>query len=159
MRPKPDERFEFLPLFGDELVFIASPLHPWSVAGAVPRAEIARQNLVVYGKKSFTWRLVDEYFREEKIVLNTVIELGSMEAIKELVKLDLGVGIVAPWIAQKELRDGTLVALPLGRRKARREWGVLHWRARPLTLAEETFIGLCRSASESLLQAAEDLRR
>ena len=43
-----------------------------------------------------------------------------------------------------------LVALPLGRRKARREWGVLHWRARRLTLAEETFIGLCRSAADCL---------
>jgi DNA-binding transcriptional LysR family regulator len=150
MELKADERFQFTHLFGDELVFIASPLHPWAASGSVPRAEVARQNLVVYSRKSLTWRILDEYFREEKIVLNTVIELGSMEAIKELVKLNLGVGIVAPWVAQRELRDGSLVALPLGRRKARREWGVLHWRARRLTLAEETFIGLCRSAADCL---------
>jgi DNA-binding transcriptional LysR family regulator len=150
MELKADDRFQFSPLFSDELVFIASPLHPWAVAGSVPRAEIARQNLVIYSRKSLTWRILDEYFREDRIVPNTVIELGSMEAIKELVKLNLGVGIVAPWVAQKELRDGSLVALPLGRRKARREWGILHWRARRLTLAEETFIGLCRTAAESL---------
>jgi LysR family transcriptional regulator, low CO2-responsive transcriptional regulator len=156
MLPKPDDRFEFLPLFTDELAFIASPLHPWAAAGSVPRAEIARQNLVIYAKKSLTWRLIDEYFREEKIVLNTVIELSSMEAIKELVKLNLGVGILAPWAAQKELRDGSLVALPLGRRKAKRDWGILHWRARRLTLAEETFIGLCRSASEGLTHWSGD---
>jgi DNA-binding transcriptional LysR family regulator len=156
MEPKPDDRFEFIPLFTDELAFIASPLHPWAVAGSVPRVEIARQNLVIYAKKSLTWRLIDEYFREEKIVLNTVIELGSMEAIKELVKLNLGVGILAPWAAQKELRDGSLVAMPLGRRKAKREWGILHWRARRLTLAEETFIGLCRSASEGLTHLPGD---
>jgi DNA-binding transcriptional LysR family regulator len=84
------------------------------------------------------------------MVLNTVIELGSMEAIKELVKLDLGVGILAPWVARNELREGTLVSLPLGRRKLRRSWGILHWHGRRLTLAEETFIGLCRQAAESL---------
>ena len=155
MEMKVDERFQFTPLFSDELVFIASPLHPWAAAGSVPRAEIARQSLVVYSRKSLTWRILDEYFREEKIVLNTVMELGSMEAIKELVKLNLGVGIVAPWVVQRELRDGSLVALPLGRRKARREWGVLHWRARRLTLSEETFVGLCRSASESLMPIPE----
>ena len=35
------------------------------------------------------------------MVLNTVIEVGSMEATKELVKLGIGVSILAPWIAQK----------------------------------------------------------
>jgi hypothetical protein len=63
------------------------------------------------------------------------------------------VGILAPWVAAPELRNGSLVALPLGRRKARRDWGALHWRTRRLTLAEETFLGLCRTASEDLFQA------
>jgi DNA-binding transcriptional LysR family regulator len=54
-------------------------------------------------------------------VLNTVIELGSMEATKELVKLGIGVSILAPWIARKEIEDGSLVALPLGRPALARE--------------------------------------
>jgi DNA-binding transcriptional LysR family regulator len=66
------------------------------------------------------------------------------------VKLGLGVSILAPWIAKKEIEEGSLVALPLGRKKLRRRWGVLHWRGRRLTLAEETFIGLCKSACEPL---------
>ena len=151
-----DDRFEFLPVFTDELAFIASPLHPWAQAGEVPRAEVARQNLIIYRKSSHTFRLVDDYFRKEDIVLNTVIELGSMEAIKEMVKLGLGVSIMAPWIAQQELRDRSLVALPLGRRKLKREWGILHWRGRRLTLAEETFVGLCRSASENLMRTLDE---
>jgi len=150
-----DERFEFLPLFTDQLVFLTSPLHGWATAGAVPRSEIAKQNLIIYRKGSHTFRLVDEYFRKEDIVLNTVIELGSMEAIKEMVKLGLGVSIMAPWIAQQELRDGSLVALPLGRRQLKRDWGVLHWRGRRMTLAEETFVGLCRSASENLMRTLD----
>jgi DNA-binding transcriptional LysR family regulator len=150
MELKHDDRFDFIPLFTDEMAFIASPLHPWSVSQQVPRGEIAKQSLIVYDQKSMTWRLIDEYFREEEIVLNTVMELGSMEAMVELVKLNLGVGILAPWVAQKALRDGALVALPLGRRKLKRQWGVLHWKARRLTLAEETFVGLCRTAAEGL---------
>jgi hypothetical protein len=57
---------------------------------------------------------------------------------------------MAPWVARKELEDGSLVALPLGRRRLPRRWGILHWRGRRFNLAEETFIGLCRSAAASL---------
>lgn len=150
---KAEERLEFAPLFSDELVFIAAPSHPWARAGEVPRAEIPRQSMVVYGKRSLTWRILDAHFRSEGITLNSVIEMGSFEALKELVKLDLGVGILAPWVAEPELRSGSLVALPLGPRSVRRDWGVLHWRTRRLTLAEETFLALCRTASANLLRA------
>ena len=94
--------------------------------------------------------MVEEYFRAEDIVLNTIIEFGSMEAIKELVKLGLGVSILAPWIAQKELAEKSLVWLPLGRRKLKRAWGILQWKDRRLSLAEETFVSLCRTATEDL---------
>lgn len=83
-------------------------------------------------------------------MLNTFCELGSMEAIKELVKLDLGISVLAPWIAREELQAGTLVALPLGKRKLRRQWGIARWRSRTLNLAEETFVRLCRDVTEQM---------
>ena len=58
--------------------------------GSVVRSEIPRQSYVLYNKTTYTFRVVEKYFREEGMVLNTVIELGSMEATKELVKLGLG---------------------------------------------------------------------
>jgi DNA-binding transcriptional LysR family regulator len=137
------------------LVFIAAPNHPWARAHSVPPAEIPRQSMVVYGKHSLTWRIVDSHFRSEGVTLNSVIEMGSFEALKELVKINLGVGILAPWVAESELRDGSLVALPLGLRSVRRDWGAIHWRSRRLTLAEETFLGLCRTASARLLRAED----
>jgi DNA-binding transcriptional LysR family regulator len=99
------------------------------------------------------WRWSGSYFREERVSLNTVIEVGSMEATKGLVKLGLGISILAPWIARTEMEEGSLVTLPLGRRKLRRHWGILQWRGKRLSLAEETFIGLCESAT-TLLSAA-----
>jgi len=142
-----EPRLEFHPLFTDELHFIVAALHPWAKAGRADRSDIPRQNYILYNKRSVTFRLVEDYFRREQRVLNTVIELGSMEATKELVKLGIGISILAPWIAQKEIEEGSLVALPLGRRKLQRNWGILHWRGKRLNLAEETFIGLCESAS------------
>ena len=145
LEPKRDDDFEFLPLFTDEMVFVLAPTHPWARAGQVVREEIPKQNYVLYNKHSFTFELVADYFRAEDMVLNMVMEFGSMEAIKELVKLGLGVSILAPWIARKEIETGELVTLSLGKRKLKRTWGVLHWRGRRLTLAEETFVNLCRT--------------
>jgi DNA-binding transcriptional LysR family regulator len=156
MRPHREEQFEFKELFNDELRFLVGPQHPWARAGHVTRVEIPRQDYILYGKKSYTFRRVEDYFLEEDMVLNTHIELGSMEAIKEMVKLELGICVLAPWVAQKELREGSLVALPLGRRKLRRCWGVLHWKGRRLSLPEESFVGLCREGTAGLNALANE---
>ena len=147
LEPRNEDQFEFHPLFTDELTFLVGAMHPWAREGHVVRSEIPKQSYVLYNKTSYTFRMVRDYFNQEDMVLNTVIELGSMEAIKELVKLGLGVSILAPWIAQKEILEKSLVALPLGRRKMKRSWGVIHWRGRRLSLAEETFLGLCKAAT------------
>ncbi len=149
LEPQGETEFNFIPLFEDELHFVVSPLHPWAVAGRVSREEISSETLVLYNKNSYTFRLVNEYFRDEKISLTNFIELGSMEAIKELVKLGLGAGVVASWIAREELKSGSLVSFPLGKRKLRRNWGVVHLRGRRLPLGEETFVGLCRTVTET----------
>lgn len=145
-----ETQLEFQPIFQDELVFMVSSTHPWARRGKVERNDIPRQNHILYRKSSLTFRLISDYFLREDMVLNTVIEVGSMEATKELVKLGLGVSILAPWIAQKETDEGSLVAFPLGRRKLYRRWGVLHHRGRRLSLAEETFLGLCQSVCAPL---------
>ena len=148
LEPRREESLEFRPLFTDELLFALSPIHPWAKAGRVPRDDIARQHYILYGKASYTFQMIEEYFREEKIVLHSLLDLGNMEAIKELVKLGLGISIIAPWTAKKEIEAGSLVTLPLGRRKLKRRWGVLHWKNQRLNLAQETFIRLCESVSE-----------
>ena len=122
----------------------------WAKLGRAPRESIESETLVLYNKASQTFRLVSEYFREEKIALSNYIELGSMEAIKELVKIGIGAGVLAPWITRNELENGSLVSLPLGPRKLRRHWGVTHLKGRRLALGEETFIGLCASVCEML---------
>jgi DNA-binding transcriptional LysR family regulator len=142
--------FTFVPLFQDELRFVVAPQHPWAQAGRASRESVAAETLVLYNKASQTFRLVTEYFRAEKIALSNVIELGSMEAIKELVKIGIGAGVLAAWIARAELESGSLVSLPLGARKLRRRWGVAHLKGRRLALAEETFVTLCVTASEAL---------
>lgn len=153
LQPDTPGEFDFVPLFCDELRFVTSPVHPWARAGRVSRDTFESETLILYNKSSYTARLVNEYFRDERVTFGHFIELGSMDAIKELVKIGVGIGVLAPWIARTELESGALVDFPLGRRRLRRTWGVAHLRGRRLPLGEETFIGLCRSVTETFGEA------
>jgi LysR family transcriptional regulator, low CO2-responsive transcriptional regulator len=151
LEPKQIEQFVFHPLFTDELNFIVSPEHPWTRAGRVTRAEITRQSFILYSKSSYVFGQIRDYFLREKIVLPSTIELGNMETIKELVKLGVGVSIFPTWTVRKELEEKSLIMLPLGKRKLRRRWGILHWRARRLTAQEKAFMALCATLAEHLV--------
>jgi len=96
LQPRHPGPLEFRPLFEDELQFLVSPLHPWAKAGRVERGEITRQRFILYTKRSYMAEMIDAYFGREAVVLPTSIELGNMEAIKELVKLGLGISILGP---------------------------------------------------------------
>lgn len=149
LEPQQAGAFDFHPLFEDELVFLCGPLHPWSSSKKAIHEELAGQNLILYSKASYTFQIVQEYFRREMVYLDSVIELGSMEAIKEMVKLGIGLGVLAPWVAQREIQVGVLTAVPLGKRRLKRKWGLFHRSGRRLSLVEETFLGLCRAATQS----------
>ncbi len=150
IQPNEEPQFAFRPLFTDELHFIVNPLHPWAVAKRVERSDIVRQRYISYTHSSYMSAMTRDYFRADGMVLPTTIELGNIEAIKELVKVGVGISILAPWVARQELAEGSLVSLPLGRRKLKRRWGIIHWQQRALTLAEETFVGLCETVAAEL---------
>ncbi len=152
VEPAPADHVDLvcLPLFEDEICFLVAPQHPWVRSGGVPREAVAQETLIVDRKAGCVYRLVSEYFREEKVLLSNVIEPGSLDAIRELVKLGVGVGLGAPWIVRSELEKGTLVALPLGERRLVRRWTVAYWKGRRLGHAEESFVGLCGSVAEGL---------
>jgi len=115
------------------------------------------QPLILYQRRSLTSGAVDDYFRQLKISPSAVMEIGSISAIKEMVKLGLGVSVLSPWAAERELVRGHLKMRPLGARPLRRRWVMAHLTTHKPGLAEETFCRLCRSHSASLPRDRKDL--
>lgn len=128
----------------DRLAFIVNPLHRWARAGKVARAEIGAERFVLAESRSFTKGLIDDYLRRENLTIRPFIEIGNEEVIKELVRLDIGVGIFPEWIAAEEVDRGLLVSLPMGRRAPTREWVVCRRSSAEGGLAETLFRGICR---------------
>ena len=153
LEPVDQDGLTFRHLYTDELLFAVSPLHPWADMRRVPLNEIEEQNFILYTRTSLTFRIIEDYFQKQGKTIRSIIELGSMEAIKELVKIGMGVGILAPWIFSNEIERGSIVALPMPKILTR-NWGVSAWRSRRINLQEETFIGLCEAVMNNLAKAS-----
>jgi LysR family transcriptional regulator, low CO2-responsive transcriptional regulator len=157
VNPNNKSDLQIRPLFKDEMMFAFFPSHPWASARVIPTPEIPAQPFILYQKTSVTYQMIDDYFRRERMVPHTVMEIASIEAIKELVKLDLGVSILAPWTAERELREGTIKMRALGSRPLTRQWVIAHLAAHRLNLVEEAFCRLCKEHVAKLSLNRRDL--
>jgi DNA-binding transcriptional LysR family regulator len=144
-KPLPDDRFEFIPLFADRFHIVVNPAHPWAVLGSAPGGELPKHPCILYRSSPETRRRLEEYLAKDEIVLNTVVEIDNVEAAKEFVKQTTAMSILPFWAIRREVNEGSLVALPLGRKAFDHTWGCIHWRARSLNHAESTFLKICRA--------------
>ncbi len=100
----------------DELMFICPPGHPLSRKAMITPQEIGGLPFLCREEGSGTREVINEYLEQNDIAphdINLCMEFGSPEAIKSAVEAGLGVSIVSRATVGKELKLGTLVALPL----------------------------------------------
>ena len=109
-----------------------------------------QQPVILTQRASLTAQLIHRFFDSLKIAPATIMEIDSVEAIKELVKLNLGVTVLAPWTADKELLRGTLRMRPLAARPVTRNWVIFSLASRRLTSDEEGFCRLCRNQATAM---------
>ena len=132
-------------LFDDELVAVVPPKHPWAKQRTVPLDEVANQSFILYSRRSVTYQLLETFLRSKNLPIPSFIETGEADVIKAMVKMELGVGVVAPWIAERELKHKRLVAIPFAGSRLSRHWGIASRRGKRWPAAHRTFVGLCRN--------------
>jgi DNA-binding transcriptional LysR family regulator len=150
IKPARQRQLEFHDLFEDELQFLVSPLHPWAKAGRVDRRQLGDEPMVLHGRNSTTYRMVEHYLARLGVPLRNPIELPDIGAIKELVKLGLGVSVTAEWVVRPEVAQKSLALLPVPTGHLRRKWCVATLSGRKLSVAEQTFLGLCQDVAGQL---------
>ncbi len=147
-RGRGDEGYRFM--FRDRLAFVVSPFHPWGADPGSARETLADQQFIIYAKGTETNRLVREWLDREVGRGRKPVVLGDMQAIREMAKLGIGVGIVAPWVASREIDEGSLKMISIGDPGIEREWGAFHCPRKDPSLVEEAFIGICGMAFDAL---------
>lgn len=146
LKPRGHEEKGYRPMFRDRLAFVVSGLHPWAQEGADIKATLHEQQYIIYAKATETHRLIEDWLGQRISTPYKSFMLGDMQAIKEMAKIGIGVGIVAPWAVAREIDEGSLKVIEIDEPCIEREWGVFHSSKRQPSLVEEAFIGLCEMA-------------
>jgi len=100
----------------DQLVVVVSPEHELASRDHVKVSELLNHPYICREEGSGTREVIHEYLRSAGLStseLNTVMELGSPEAIKGAVEANMGISVLSRTTLSKELRLGALTAIPL----------------------------------------------
>lgn len=154
LKPRGQTDDGYRAMFKDRLAFVVSPGHPWALDRSRMLETIHDHQLIIYAKATETHRLIEEWLLQKGGRSRKPLVLGDMQAIKEMAKLGIGVGVVAPWVAAREIADGSLTVIEIEQPEVEREWGVFHAPEREPSLVEETFIGLCEMAFAAMPSVA-----
>ncbi len=139
----------------DELLVLCSPAHPLAKLSSVKPSQLLKHAFISREPGSGTREVTDGYFRAAGIspdALDTVMELGSPEAIKGLVSTGLGFAIMSHSTVAKEIRLGQLAAMPLAPRLMRK-LSVVYPKERFRSRLANTFIEFAKER----LRASADL--
>ncbi|NNE90474.1 MAG: LysR family transcriptional regulator, partial [Verrucomicrobiales bacterium] len=150
MKSTASGQFEFHQLFTDQIKMAVSPVHPLASAERILRDDITDEIFIFYDEASETFQRIERIFSEMQGRLRSSLQVGSMAAIKEMAKIGMGVGLLAPWIALEEIAARSLVFRDLPIETPDRIWGIHSRSGKEPTMIESVFTGICQNVVDTL---------
>jgi LysR family transcriptional regulator, low CO2-responsive transcriptional regulator len=138
-RPPDDERIAGLAFLKNEIALIVAPDDALAGARPVKPEQLADRVWLMREHGSGTRQLVAEFFADHDLRPQT-LTLGSNGAIKEAVRLGLGVSLQSRVAVENELRAGTLAEVAVRGGLPQRQWYALHSATVPPRPAVEQFL-------------------
>ena len=109
-------------LFEDEQVVVVAPGHPLAKKAFVEPEDLRDEHLILYTTHSSESSVLREVLRPAGVEPRHLTRVQLTEAIVELVKAGLGVSVLARWAIAPQLRDRSLVGIPLTKSGFHRRW-------------------------------------
>lgn len=128
------------PFMENLLVPIAAPTHALCGKEHVPLERLTSEHFLMREPGSGTREATERLFTEQGLTVQTYMELGSSEAIKEGVMAGLGVSVVSLGSISLELEAGRLAVLSVQGFPLRRMWYAVHPQGKRLSLTAATFL-------------------
>ena len=134
---------ETIPLYGDEVVLVASAKDDFSKKASVTLEDVAERRLIMFNRGSSYYALVDSALRDAGLPVSPAMELDNMEATKKMVQVGLGIAMLPRVAVAQEVKRGELREIKVKNlTMPRREVALIYRRGRPLSRAAKAFIEL-----------------
>jgi DNA-binding transcriptional LysR family regulator len=104
---------KWVEVHSDEMILVASPRHPLAAREDVRVRDLGEEHFVLHHLCSTTEQKILRLFEQHHTRCRIVAELWSFENIKSFVQAEVGIAIVPKITVVQELRDRTLVRIPV----------------------------------------------
>jgi DNA-binding transcriptional LysR family regulator len=138
----------FEPFVRDELVAIVPPGHPLAARGSVSLEELAAEPMLIQQEGSGVRSVVEGALRENGVRdrdLNVAMELGLQQSVKAAVLDGYGITVISRLAVERELADGSLVALALEGSGLERSFFAVRHAGRTPKRVTQTFVDFARA--------------
>lgn len=147
-----DPDFVSTRLWPEQVVLVASPAHPLSRLEEVTPSDLHDQTLVLVEAGSHYRIALEKVLETAKVSPRSVLEVGQIQAIKQLVLQNLGITILPLITVQKELAAGELAALPWKKSGLEISVFLVYHKDKWVNYPMKAFINLLRERMSELLQ-------
>jgi len=137
-----EKGLEWQDIFSDKLALIVNADHPWAARREVTLDELENEPFILRESASGTRKVIDRILAEHGVdpsSLQEVAEIGSTAAIKEAVRLGVGVSILSVKAVEMDVSCGALKTVPIAGVKLERPFYMIRRRNRELSPAASVF--------------------
>ena len=128
-------------LLREELCFVVACEHPLATASNLQLTNLSAHPAILPDYTTYTSSLIKDLFDREQIALNINMATNHLDAIKMMVSIGLGWGVLP-----KSMLDSSLTQLQLNNALLSRQLGYIHQRDRSLSNAAQAFINEMKNA-------------
>jgi LysR family transcriptional regulator for metE and metH len=154
VNPPEDPELEQVLLFEDELRLVVSSGNPLARAETITLRSLHQKVLVVSRLQSHSTQVVLSEMRRGGFSFRESIEVGSGQALCEMIKAGAGIAFIPEWLLPPESGNGSLVARRLEDARFNRRWSYVRRKHAPANLMNRTFLRLCQLVSAPLVSEA-----
>lgn len=148
--PPEDAQLAFRHFLQNPLVFIAPAGHRLASSAEVPLQTLAGEPFIMREVGSGTRLAVEQQFQKFGIKPRVRMELGSNEAIKQVVAAGLGVAVVSQHALLADTAPGEVVVLNVESFPVYWDWYIGHLSVKQLSVVARAFLGFVEEAAPQM---------
>jgi LysR family transcriptional regulator, transcriptional activator of the cysJI operon len=144
-----DKHLVKIPFITEGLVLIAPPDHQLTQKRTISFKDLKKQKMIMREKGSGTRELIEHELKKHRVSVETVMELGSNEAIKQAVEAGLGISIMSNNVVKLEDSQGKIKILHLSHNRGiRRRFYIIYHKDKYLSELLKTFLRIANEFSD-----------
>ena len=137
----------------DELVIITPPNHPLARQKDLSPRHLEDQILIMHETGSAPRKAFENYIRKNDLKVEVHLELSSNRAIKRAVEDGLGIALISRKVANEEIVNKRLIAIPLSDPSMTRRFYMVHHKDKYLSESLQNFMEMVFKWSADYVQA------